>query len=142
LLQQIEGWACSSDGGSKKELYNFGMQPLGIPKIIRKDNTYILLIGCYLFSVMTDWWSGMDFEGSCRSLFEILFRNFPEGTNEHTKKTPFSPSYFRAPLEYKPRPACLVILFLENSNSGRWSPTGPTWHVGNQLAYCIRPGWL
>jgi hypothetical protein len=33
----------------------------------------------------------------------------------------------------------LWIIFL-NSNSGGWSPTGSTWHVGHQLAYCTCPG--
>jgi hypothetical protein len=28
------------------------------------------------------------------------------------------------------------------SNSGGWSPTGWTRHVGHQLAYCTCPGWL
>jgi hypothetical protein len=28
------------------------------------------------------------------------------------------------------------------SNSGGWSPTGSTRHVGHQLGYCTCPGWL
>jgi hypothetical protein len=32
--------------------------------------------------------------------------------------------------------------FFFNSNSGGWSPTGCTRHVGHQLASCTCPGWL
>jgi hypothetical protein len=34
-----------------------------------------------------------------------------------------------------------VCIFF-NSNRGWWSPTGPTWHVGHQLAYCTCPRWI
>jgi hypothetical protein len=29
-----------------------------------------------------------------------------------------------------------------NSNSGGWSPTGSSLHVGHRLVYCTCPGWL
>jgi hypothetical protein len=35
-----------------------------------------------------------------------------------------------------------IMLNSFNSNSGGCSPTGSTWHVGHQLAYCTCPGWL
>jgi hypothetical protein len=35
-----------------------------------------------------------------------------------------------------------ACMYFFNSNSGGWSPTGSTRHVGHQVAYCTCPGWL
>jgi hypothetical protein len=39
-------------------------------------------------------------------------------------------------------PSHIMDWLFFNSISGRWIPTGSTWHVGHQLAYCTFPGWL